>query len=427
MKIYRVAVIFLSVLFISGCAAGPDYGRLNRQMDAGDCSGVLEHLETNKGRYGSNQKLLYLMDAGMINLRCGNHSEAARYFHRAEELAQDLWTISLSREAASFLWNDYTRPYAGEDFERAMINLMAAISYLGTGDEEAALGEFRRLDVLLTELNEKYDKKNVYREDAFARYMSGILYESDGNMDDAFIAYLKAYEIFTDYKRYYATPPPPALLEDLCRVGALVHRMDDVVKAGIEPDAIDWDNPFKDDQYGKVVFVGFKGAAPRKVSDGLILPTSAGPVKMAFPRYVVTPPGRSEKMLLLESGESRFSARAHIVQDINKIAVKNLEDRQGRYVVRMLARTAAKQVAINRIASEANSDALMILLNFANIFVERADTRSWQTLPGEMHMARMFVPSGTYRAYALSGGVGKTHLETVEIKPGRTRFIFQMM
>ena len=41
------------------------------------------------------------------------------------------------------------------------------------GKTEDALVEIRRLDTLLTGLNNKYDAKSVYKEDAFARYLSG--------------------------------------------------------------------------------------------------------------------------------------------------------------------------------------------------------------------------------------------------------------
>jgi len=38
----------------------------------------------------------------------------------------------------------------------------------------------------------KYEGKNKYREDAFIRYVTGVLYESRGGINDAFIAYRKS-------------------------------------------------------------------------------------------------------------------------------------------------------------------------------------------------------------------------------------------
>ena len=415
----------MCILFLSGCATGLDYRQIDRHMAAGDCPAALDSLE--KSRYSANQKLLYFMDAAMINMRCGNNEAAVDYLHQAENLARDLWTLSVSREMASFLWNDYTRPYAGEDFERAMINLMAAVSYIRMGDHNAALVEFRRLDSLLNGLNDKYEKKNVYKEDAFARYMSGILYEDDGNINDAFIAYYRAYEIYNDYQKYYGTPIPSILLADLYRTGKAVDRIEDIRKLGVDPELI---SRYKDDEipgYGKIVIVGFKGRAPRKVESALLVPTRSGPVKIAFPDFVVEKPVRSGRTVIVESEEDRFTVDTHLVQDVNMIAVKNLHDKRGRTMARVAARTLAKQVAIDLAAKEAGSDVLRLGMNIANLFVERADTRSWRTLPGEIYLSRLFVPAGDYTVHPPSGYGAKTRSETVIVTPGSTEFIFQMM
>ena len=420
----RFAVL-ICLFLLWGCAAGIDYGHLARQMDAGDCQGALDLLEGQ--RYGANQELLYLMDAGMLNMRCENHGAAVDYFNRADDLARDLWTLSVSREAASFFWNDYTRAYRGEDFERAMIHLMAAISYIEMGDRDAALVSFRRLDSLLRELNDRYEKKNVYNEDAFARYLSGILYEADGSLDDAFIAYFRAYEIYRDYEKHYGTPAPSTLVEDLRRTGIMVDRIDDLTKLGIDPNASFEDHHGAGSGYGKVVFIAFRGNAPKKVENAIIIPAASGPLKFSFPHYVVQRPTPGRKMIILESTENRYNVETYLVQDINRIAVKNLHDREGRVMARMMARSLAKQVLIDRAARETGIDALRIGMNIANLFVERADTRSWRTLPGEIHLARVFVPAGSYIVNTVSGYGGETGLEKVDVKAGETEFVFQMM
>lgn len=432
----RWTAIALGLILLAGCAAGPDYRYIDRQLSAGRCEDAAEYIDSRRGGYGRNQRLLFHMDAGMIHLRCGNYASATDHFRRAEDIARDLWTISVSREAASFLINDYTRPYAGEDFERAMIHLMAAFGYIGMDDHEAALVEFRRLDTLLTGLSDRYGEKNVYREDAFARYVSGILFESGGFEDDAFIAYRRAYVAYKDYAKQYGTFAPPELARDVCRLAARVDRQDDAENIGIDCADAAGDRPPGDYRdYGKVVFIGFRGSAPRKAEDGLIVPTSAGPVKIAFPRYVVSPPSPLRGSFILEKKgdgdgstpeEQRIAADPRLAQNIGRIAVKNLEDRRARVIARMAARTAAKQVTIDRIAREAESDSLRFWLNLVNLFVERADTRSWRTLPGEIYMARLFVPPGTYTVRFPAGDAGGARTETVSVRGGRTEFVFQM-
>ena len=425
----RWTAIALGLILLAGCAAGPDYRYIDGQRSAGQCEDATEYIDGRRGGYGRNQRVLFHMDAGMIHLRCGNYTSATDHFRQAEDIARDLWTISISREAASFLINDYTRPYAGEDFERAMIHLMAAFGYIGMDDHEAALVEFRRLDTLLTGLNDRYGEKNVYREDAFARYMSGILFEAEGYEDDAFIAYRGAYAVYKDYEKQYGTSAPPELARDVCRLAAQVDRKDDAREIGIDCADVKGDGPTAYKDYGSVVFIGFRGSAPRKAEDGLIVPTSAGPVKIAFPRYVVSRPPPLRGSFILEQkgddGES-IAADPRLAQSLSRIAVKNLEDRRARVIARTATRTAAKQVTIDRIAREAESDSLRILLNLANLFVERADTRSWRTLPGEIYMARVFVPPGTYTVHLPAADRGGPRTETVSVRAGGTEFVFQM-
>ena len=82
----------------------------------------------------------------------------------------------------------------------------------------------------------------------------------------------------------------------------------------------------------------------------------------------------------------RISSDTELVEDINRIALKNLEDRRGRITLKMAARAATKQIAIHKVKNKTARE----LLNIANIFVERADTRSWRTLPGEIYLGSLF-------------------------------------
>lgn len=403
------------LLFIAGCA-GLDYGALAGHMRAGNCRQAAEYVEKAEKTYGNNQRLLYLLDAAQVNMLCGNYEKSNGYFHKAEELAEDLYTKSVTREAAAFLLNDYTRPYAGEDFERALINLFSAINYLMLNQYDEALVECRRLDANLLLYNDKYEQKNVYKEDAFGRYLSAMIYEAVGNPQDAFIDYYKAYNVFKAYRRDYGTEIPPILVEDLMTAAAAAGRLDEV--KDIAPPS---GGP-RPDGRAKVVFIHLNGGAPVKEEDKIILPFKEGPITLAFPRFVVERPRcRQSGLLVSSSGEEGASLRAaaYMAEDVNAIAVKNLDDRKGRVVAKTLARAVVKQVAIRKAT---DNEMGRVLLNVANIFIERADTRSWRTLPGEIYISRAYVPEGTYEAYAEACG-RKNSVGTLNLKAGETRFL----
>ena len=63
----------------------------------------------------------------------------------------------------------------------------------------------------------------AYRDDGFARYLSGILYESTGDVNNAFIAYRKAYETFDASRAWSRTGVPAQLRADLLRTADALH------------------------------------------------------------------------------------------------------------------------------------------------------------------------------------------------------------
>lgn len=440
----RGLLVSLLIFGLLGCG-GLDYKTLEGYMQAGNCPLAAGHIEKKERAYGSNGRLLFLLDSAQINMLCGNYEKSNEYFHSAEELAEELWTKSITQEAAAFLLNDYTRPYAGEDFERALINLFSAINYLMLGEYDEAVVECRRLDANLSMFNDKYGEKNVYKEDAFGRYLSGMIYESVHEPNDAFIDYYKAYRTFKDYEANYGTPVPPILVEDLLRLAQATHRLDELEELGIEVassnpegtttslraltgDYPDSEPPHKSQNKkgsvppGKIVFIHFNGKPPVKEEDVVSIATKHGPVTLAFPRYVVTRPfcRQSELLIEPEDGEAK-GLLTYLVEDINSIAVKNLDDRKGRIIAKTIARAIAKQTAVKKATK---SHTARLLFNIVNLALERADTRSWRTLPGEIYLTRVFLPKGSYNTYIRLCGGQRKYINRVDVKAGETKFLF---
>ncbi len=422
--------IIIAALVLSGCAGGNIFPRIDKHLASGDCPAAMALFNESGNAYGRNEQLLYLLDAAMVYMQCGNFDAAQENFHSAEDLAEALWTKSISLNTLSLVSNDTVMAYAGEDFERVMIHLMSSIGYLQAGQPDDALVEARRLDTLLAIYNDKYEKENVYKEDAFARYLSGILHEADGQWDEAFIDYRRAGEVYIkDYQRY-DIGLPEILMSDLVRVASVLDRIKEIeslVPGDLTERLTRSGN--RSDQ-GKVVFITFAGYAPRKVHDMVVLPSFYGPIGVAFPRMVVTPPRCSNGRLTLYGEDHFFEADLVLVEDINRIAVKNLDDRKGRILAKAIARAVAKQLAIHSIArsSKNHNDQLVIevLLNLFNILlVERADTRSWRTLPGQIYMTRIYVPAGEYKCKFEGCGGIVADLEPLVVEPGTTRYLFR--
>src|SRR5690606_16542156 len=105
------------------------------------------------------------------------------------------------------------------DFEKVTIHYYKALNYFQMGMPNEALVEAKRINIKLYELNEKYsENKNKYSEDAFSQILQGILYESTGDINNAFIAYRNAEEIYgRNNNQYFGVPLPEQLRKDLLR------------------------------------------------------------------------------------------------------------------------------------------------------------------------------------------------------------------
>lgn len=420
-RVLAVAVLGLACI-LNSCSGHVPYEILGEHLARGECGAAASLMADSAGDYGDNAELLFLLDSAMVHMRCRQFDAAQEKFRAAEDLAESLWTLSLSRETAAYLANDYVLDYAGEDFERAMIHMMSALAYLDAGESEEALVECRRLDSLLSLYNNRYAEKNVYKEDAFGRYLSGILREGDNNPDGAFLDYKKALETYGDYGTYYGLEAPADLKASLFRVAEKAGRLPDARK--ILPE----ENPIARDDIsgkGRVVWILLQGAVPEKKEDRVVIPTSRGPLAIAFPSFSrPDAPGPRPMMELTPESGTPLRVDADLVSDIGAIAVKNLEDRRARIAAKAVARAVAKQVVISQAAGKGDKEVRQVVenaLNILNLFLERADIRSWRSLPGRIYMASTFLAPGPWEVNAT--GHGPDALKKVVVKAGQIHYI----
>ena len=400
-------------------------------MASGNCPGSVQLVNSSKEIYGSKALLLHMLDSGMIHFQCNSPKEAISFFQNADELAQQLWTKSISKEAAAFITNDLILPYRGEDFERALISLFSAFSYIKLGEYDDAMADCRRLDTILSEYNSKYEKKNVYKEDALGRYISGILSEVDKEYSEAYIYYYESYKAFKNYAASYGTAPPLCLMEDLLRVSVLADKESEA--RSIMPFDLTV-KPMKHNstkKLGKIVLVHLNGQAPVKIENKFSVLTPTGPLSIAFPNYISSPPPCHSSKLILKSSCNTYEQEAVLFEDINQIAIKDLADRKFRITAKAIARAIAKQAVVQTSSNEMEKQygamaGLMTKIagNVAASVLEKADTRSWRTLPGEIYIARVFVQAGQYQISVENCSGGQKSLESIDIKAGETKFIF---
>ncbi len=216
----RFPTLGLCVFLVAGCAStGKMQQEIVSRMAVGDYPGAIALVEGERdGAFRGKNRLVYFLELGMLLHVEGRYADSNAAFERAKGIGDSLYTLSLSNEAVSLMTNDYALDYAGENFERTLIHLFSALNYALLQKPDSALVEARQVGEYLRKLQVDSTNQNVYQEDAFARYLSAMLFESSGEFDSAFVDYKKAVIAYRTYGSEYAVPPPESLYPNAGRV-----------------------------------------------------------------------------------------------------------------------------------------------------------------------------------------------------------------
>jgi len=462
-------------VLLSGC--GPSVNRyllIDASLRAHDAKGADAIVQQAEKEYGEGSRVLYGMDRGMTLQLVGDYQQSNAVLELAEEELDRLYTRKIRTQTFAFITNDTALPYEGDPYEQVLINVLKALNYAVLGQWQDALVEARRIDHRLNVLSDRTQEKHVYRDDGFARYLSGILYESTGDVNNAFIAYRKAYETFDATRAWSHTSVPSQLKEDVLRTSEAMHFTQELADyRRLFPDT-KWETNQSLQQLAQVVVISYNGRAPRKEDQFLDLPISLNAlqlvllnrgivqqnrgsnramdtvlyglngrvVRVALPRLI---PQKTQVFVdmvsLIPDNGTRVTVNTELVHNVTAMAEKALSERMSGITAKALARAATKfafaegatrgaQHAAGRDAGPWVGLLVGLLTKGLAVASEEADTRSWQTLPDEIHLARVWVPPGRYQVQ--SEPIGGLHdplnpeaMRILSLGPGETAVLFQ--
>jgi len=383
----------------------------------------------------------HYMEEGILAHFALRYKESNKSLSRAEQIMDELYTRSISKQTASFLINDNTIPYRGEDFENAMVNLFMALNYVGLGLGDEALVEARKVDNKLNVINSHYseDNKNVYKEDAFIRFLMGVLYEADGEDNDAFISYRKAEEIYrTDYRQNYGISPPVLLIENLLSSAKAMDFIEELTEMQGQYGDVTFMSPAKKKAMAEMYLIHYNGLGPEKFEKRWVVPLPDGYlVKVAYPKFKERHYQIVRGVTTLKNLKSGVSYKFStiLMENIGSIAVKNLENRTGRIKAKAIARATTKYLATKAVSKkvkekEGNLAGLLVQVagNIASVATEQADIRHWRLLPAEIRVGRIAVPPGEYEGRisfvnASGATITSREIERFAVERGEKRFI----
>lgn len=467
------------LLFATLVGCGPSvnrYALIDDSLRANDPKRADAIVEQAEKDYGSKSRVLYGMDRGMTLHLAGQYSQSNAVLGQAEEEIERLYTRKIRTETAAFFTNDTALPYEGDPYEQVMVNVLKALNYAMMGQLNEALVEARRIDNRLNVIADKVQNQEGYRDDGFARYLTGILYEATGDFNNAFIAYRKAAEAYEMVRGWSRTPVPAALRADLLRTAETLHLTTEFEEYRQKfPETI-WQSSREQLQFAQVVVISYNGRAPQKEDQFIDLPISldavqlvllnrglGGPshnrreqravdsvlyglngrvVRVALPKLTVQKTHVAyDHINLIAKSDGTVTAKTELAQNISALAEKSLSDRLPGITTKALARAAVKfsaaEAATRGAQAAAGHDNAALVGLLVGLFAkglavasEEADKRSWRTLPDEIHLARVWVAPGDYEARITPVGrqgespKGDVAL-SLTLQAGQTKFLIE--
>ncbi len=425
-----LGVLFLGV-FLSGCAMSTGfYKSVDADLSANQFAKAARVVEANRSKYGNNSSVLYNLEVGLLLHYAGDYRLSTEHLSASEQEMDDLYTKSISKIAGSFVLNDNELPYQGEDFEKVYVNLFMALNYAELGRLEDAIVEARKVDLKLNEYSQQYGGKNSFKQDAFIRYIMGILYEADGDVNDAFISYRQAYAGYKEYDTLYQTSCPSFLKDDLVRTAAELGFTDDLERYENE---FGIDSPDTSGSMGTLLILVYSGKGPIKEQEKLhvTIPDTSAVLHtfiVAVPKFHARQIGSRYYTVSISGGAEHTSTMTQLGENVNRIAEKDLQDRLGLIYLKAGGRALLKFLAAEKIKAEVrkkdNGNRLANLLSSSLVDAaysasEQADLRMWRTLPHDIQVAQFQLPAGNY-SLAVSGQDGsRLMMDNVSIGPGQ--------
>ncbi|SMF82595.1 COG3014 family protein [Pseudobacteriovorax antillogorgiicola] len=416
--ILRGAFFLVLMLAITQCSSYTDDTKEIRQdFRTGRYQKALEGLEKSSVKNSSRNRLLYLLEKASILEKLGEHRESRALLIEADKVVDELYTVSVSKEAATYLFNESAQDYPGEDYEKVAIHTMMALSFLSTGELDKARVEARRINTRLNEINSNYDKKNRYSEDAFGRYLAGMIYEARGEWDSAIIDYRKALETYEGtYESLFKTDAPRSLVESLY---ALYLQRNRRSEANAMRKKYRWLSSSRPSNAGELIVIHQLGDIAVKRRSEFVVPVGKQIVRFSFPIIRPKPNYFFGKTGLDVDG--RPFERAELSQNMDLIASHTLEDRRLRLMVKAAARLILKGQMTQK-AEKEGGPLVGLLFNIYGAVSETADTRQWSLLPSSFHVSRLRLRPGEHKVKIYSDGK-LSSIESVNVKPGEIKFI----
>lgn len=390
------AALLIGILLIAaGCTSAPLRNARN-EFYGGRPDKASEILD-KAGDYSHRDRLLFLMEKGLILHHQGLYRESTSVFLEASRLIEQQDIINVGRQAGSMVTTEWLTEYKGEYSERLWVHTYLMMNFLLLKNDEAALVEAKQaLQV--------FDKHpEALSDDFFTRGLIALCFENLGLIDDAFIEYRKLAELMDN-------PGPAAGKVYQLGMELGFHEDAELYKKYIPEEDLDRANKTPDTEL--VLFIS-RGRSPVKIPGNIVIPPS---IRFSFPRYADTESSFLDRVVIDTSAGPPADP---ISTDVGKVVKASFKERAAMIIAKETARAAAKEAISQQVGNKYDTSAEIVLRGIF-FLMEEPDTRSWQTLPARLEMMRLTLKKAGQNVTISIGGEKKTiSLTDEEISSGR--------
>lgn len=377
--------------------------------------------------YDSKDKVLLYLEQGSVNHFAGNYEASNQFFENAEFTIDDLFTKSITRAIQSFIVNDNSLAYDGEDYEDVYLNVFKTLNYIHLNDLEGALVESRRVSYKLGQLNLKYNdlvsalsKADTTQTDpdkwktgetnvqnsALGHYLATILYAKTGKSDDARISYNNLVKAYSDQPSVYGnnTPDPRALFQLT------------------EPNSYN------------VIIKAFSGRSPvkRQNDTRFYFKSTDTYLKFSLPELELYPSQISHVKIKVDNGTP---GTISLLEHMDLVAREVYRVKEPIIYARTIVRASLKAYASKRASKKISKEnetlgsVFNLLGKVAQETTEKADLRGWQTMPGKVHGTVLNLSPGSHtieiQYYSKSDVLLFSEVKTIEISPQKSLHLIE--
>jgi hypothetical protein len=419
----------LSFLFLASCATHPDiYKPVDNHVAEGayaqGAAAIAEAQDSRTPIYPPKNAVMLFLDKGMLDHYAENYKESSAGLEEAERLIVDAYTKSVTLEIGTFILNDNTREYAGEDYEDLYLNVFNALNYYNMGNIEEALVEVRKINEKLKALTVKYaasieqakqyadenggysggnnEEKFTFTDSALARYLAALFWRGTGHSDDARIDLDALAEAYRLSPQVYDNPVPSTVKDEY-----------------LSPKG-----------EARLNLIAFTGLSPLKAEDvtyiPLPFPFPYDSMKIALP-VMQYRPVKAVHVEAVIDGNERLTLE--LVEDMGKVMEETFKARRSLIYVKTVVRTIVKTsvaAAAHAAVSENSGEGWGLLAGIAGrLFTEgteAADIRSARYFPRYAFVGGINLPPGEHTVtvnFYSGGSVIKTIQKTIQLRENR--------